>query len=177
LFNPILGILASSGAVAGGSYESIATANGTGSSGVVTFSSIPATYKHLQIRILGFQATSNDIFVKLNSDAGVRGHYLQGDGSSAISNSQTGTADGQYLGTFGWGSTNPSVWVLDLLDYTSTTKAKTLRGLGGYDANGSGRVNLMSALYTTTSAITSVTFTSGNSYSSNARFALYGIKD
>ena len=31
------------------SFESIATATGTGSSGVITFSSIPSTYKHLQI--------------------------------------------------------------------------------------------------------------------------------
>lgn len=126
---------------------------------------------------MGLQATGNDVFIKVNSDAGVRSHYLQGDGSSAISNSQIGTTDGQYVGTFGWNSTNPSVWVFDLLDYGSTTKAKTLRGLGGYDSNGSGRVNLMSSLFTTTSAISSITFTSGNSYSSTSHFALYGIKD
>jgi hypothetical protein len=159
------------------SFESIATALGTGSSGVITFSSIPSTYKHLQIRITGFQATSNDIFIKVNSDAGVRGHWLMGNGSTASAGSEAGTGDGQYFGTFGWNATYPSVYVVDVLDYGSTTKAKTIRSLGGYDSNGAGRVNLLSSLFTTTSAITSITFTSGNSYSSNSHFALYGIKD
>jgi hypothetical protein len=159
------------------SYESIATALGTGSSGVITFSSIPSTYKHLQIRITGFQATSNDIFLKVNSDAGVRGHWLQGNGATATAGSETGTGNGQYFGTLGFFSTNPVVSVVDFLDYGSTTKAKTARWLWGYDANGSGRVILGSSLFTTTSAITSITFTSANSYTSNSHFALYGIKD
>lgn len=159
------------------SYFSIATASGTGSSGVVSFdvSSLTA-YKHLQIRILGLQATGNDVFIKVNSDAGVRGHWLQGNGSTAAAGSETGTTDGQYFGTFGWNATYPSVWIVDILDFQSTSKTKTIRSFGGYDANGSGRVNLISSLFTTTSAITSVTFTSGNSYSSNSRFALYAIK-
>jgi len=33
------------------SYESIASATGTGSSNTITLSSIPSTYKHLQLRI------------------------------------------------------------------------------------------------------------------------------
>lgn len=169
-------VLSAGGAVDTGVMFPLGMVQGTGSSGVITFSSIPATYTHLQIRIIGFQATPNDVFVKVNSDAGVRGHYLQGDGATAAASSQTGTGDGQYLGTAGFQTTNPTVWVLDLLDYASTTKTKVLRGLGGYDSNGSGRVQLFSALYTTTSAITSITFTSGNSYSTNSNFALYGIK-
>jgi len=168
--------LAGNPAVQFTAYESIASASGTGSSGVVTFSSIPATFSHLQIRIMGFQATENDIFIKVNSDAGVRSHELYGSGAVYDSKVEAGTGDGQYLGSFGFKATNPTVWVLDLLDYASTTKAKTLRGLGGFDANGSGTVELLSALFTTTSAITSITFTSGNSYSTSSRFALYGIK-
>ena len=35
------------------SFDSIASATGTGSSGTITFSSIPQTYKHLQIRGIG----------------------------------------------------------------------------------------------------------------------------
>jgi hypothetical protein len=159
------------------SYESIATALGTGSSGVVTFSSIPSTYKHLQIRITAFQATGNDVFLKVNSDAGVRGHWLQGNGASATAGSETGTGNGQYFGTDYFNSTNPTVAVVDFLDYGSTTKAKTARWLWGRDSNGSGRIILGSSLFTTTSAITSITFTSANSYTSNSHFALYGIKD
>lgn len=160
------------------SYFNIASASGTGSSGVVTFDLTSVTgYKHLQLRIMGLQSTGNDIFIKVNSDAGVRGHWMQGNGSAASAGSETGTSDGQYFGTFGWNATYPSVWIVDVLDYTSTTKTKTIRSFGGYDANGSGRVNLISSLFTTTSAITSITFTSGNSFSSTSRFAIYGIKD
>jgi hypothetical protein len=154
----------------------IAMAVGTGATGTITFSNIPATYKHLQVRITGFQSSANDIFVKVNTDAGVRGHYLQGNGVAVAPTAQVGTGDGQYLGTFGWGPTNPSVWILDFVDYASTTKTKTFKGLGGFDANGTGRINIMSALYTTTSAINSITFTSGTSYSVGTQIALYGIK-
>ena len=51
---PILGLLAS--AISGnlfapsGAYDSIATASGTGSSATISFTSIPSTYTHLQIR-------------------------------------------------------------------------------------------------------------------------------
>ena len=158
------------------SYESIATALGTGSSGVVSFTSIPATYTHLQIRILGLQSSVSDVFIKVNSDAGVRGHWLMGDGATATAGSETGTGDGQYFGTFAWGATYPAAYVVDVLDYANTNKAKTVRSLGGYDANGSGRINLISSLFTTASAITSITFTASTNYTTNAHFALYGIK-
>ena len=45
------------------SFESIATVSGTGSSGTITFSSIPATYKHLQIRYIG---KTNDVKFRFN---------------------------------------------------------------------------------------------------------------
>ena len=168
--------LAGNTAFSPSSYESIATAIGTGSSGVVTFSSIPATYTHLQIRILGLQSSGSDVFIKVNSDAGVRGHWLMGSGATATAGSETGTSDGQYFGTFSWGATYPAAYVVDVLDYANTNKTKTVRSLGGYDANGSGRINLISSLFTTTSAITSITFTASTNYTSNAHFALYGIK-
>jgi N-methylhydantoinase A/oxoprolinase/acetone carboxylase beta subunit len=47
---PILGIIASSKLSAVGDFESIATVTVGGTS--ITFSSIPSTYTHLQIRIL-----------------------------------------------------------------------------------------------------------------------------
>ena len=51
---PILGILASSYPAVSTSYESIATVTvGSGGAANVEFTSIPGTYTHLQIRMLG----------------------------------------------------------------------------------------------------------------------------
>jgi hypothetical protein len=67
------------------------------------------------------------------------------------------------------------VFIIDILDYANTNKYKTVRTLGGYDANGSGVVSLRSNSWRNTSAITSVKFYTGGT-TSDSRFALYGIK-
>jgi hypothetical protein len=56
----LLGVYAQ-GVVAGGAYESIATVTATGTESTITFSSIPSTYQHLQIRAL-----SRDTFTAIN---------------------------------------------------------------------------------------------------------------
>jgi len=77
----------------------------------------------------------------------------------------------------------PFITVIDILDYQSTTKAKTVRGLSGQEGNASGtatnwRLQLSSgAWYNSSTAISSLnisvpTYTIGQ-YSS---FALYGVK-
>lgn len=176
---PILGVIASQNysRISLTGYNSIATTTvGSGGQGTVSFTSIPSVYKHLQIRIMGLQTTGDDVFIKVNSDAGVRGHWLMGNGSTLTMGSEAGTASGQYFGTFGWNGSHPAVYVVDILDYTNTNKTKTIRSFGGYDANGSGRVNLISSLFTTTSVISSVTFTSASNIAQNSSFALYGIE-
>ena len=74
------------------SFESIATATGTGSSGVITFSSIPSTYKSLQIRYMSKDTNASDGVlnpkIQFNSDTGnnYAYHELRGDGTSATTN-------------------------------------------------------------------------------------------
>ena len=162
------------------SYESIASASGTGSSGTITFDLTGVTgYKHLQIRYLSKNtASGTDAYIQFNSGTdSVRRHQLLGDGSAAGGSSNAGTA--YILLTSGSsGSSMYGVGVIDILDYTSTTKAKTVRCLSGYDLNGSGLVGLGSALWTSTSAITDISIKSaGTNFDSNTRYALYGIKD
>jgi len=86
----ILGIIASSGAAAGGgaSYESIASATGTGSSGTITFSSIPSTYVALQIRYNARDtaaASPGLALIRCNgiTSASYASHALIGNGASA----------------------------------------------------------------------------------------------
>ncbi len=86
--------LAGNPAVTPPSYESIATASGNGSSATITFSSIPSTYTHLQIRAITRDTSAlNDSYgakLKINSDTGSNytSHYLLGTGSGISSGSQ-----------------------------------------------------------------------------------------
>lgn len=186
---PILGIYASQ--ISGhlfapsGAYDSIATTIlGAGSTDTVTFSSIPQTYKHLQVRIIVQGTTSfNTPFLggAINGDAGANyaAHRLFGDGATvtaqaSVSSTQLilprfpDTATPSYTNMFG-------AMIVDYLDYTGGNKNPTVRAFGGYDANGSGQINLNSGVRLNTAAITSLTFqTLGMAQYSS--FALYGIK-
>jgi hypothetical protein len=182
---PILGIMASSVLKVTNSYESIATVTvGSGGTTNVTFSSIPSTYKHLQVRmnIRSNRAVAVEVFNMIfNSTQSNQYafHYLAGNGSVTQVGSGTSSNDG--IGAYIAGdSATSGVFggaVTDILDYTDTNKQRTIRTLGGVDNNGSGGVMLGSALWNNSSAINSIKFVSGGTgwveYSS---FALYGIK-
>jgi hypothetical protein len=70
-----------------------------------------------------------------------------------------------------------SVGIIDIHDYASTTKNKTVRIWTGDDRNGSGRTALSSGLWMNTSAINRVDITtaSGN-WTTASTIALYGMK-
>lgn len=165
-----------------GAYESIATANGTGSSGVVTFSNIPSTFQHLQIRWIS-KSTLNGSYNSLNFNGDTGGnyavHYIYGDGSSRFAGAVTSAT---LLQLFGSSVTSAStgtygVHVIDILDYNNTNKFKTVRALGGQDSNGSGVIFFSSGLWQSTSAITSITITANSdNYTTASQFALYGIR-
>lgn len=178
--------LFSTGAAAGGgtSYESIATANGTGSSGVITFSSIPSTFKHLQIRMTGrgtVASTNIEGYITFNgsSSSYYQGHQLFGDGATAYSQSSSGTTSGwSTFMTANSATANVNgVGIVDILDYADTNKYKTTRTLTGYDLNGSGLIIFRSNLWQNTAAINSISFTtSAANFDSTTKFALYGIR-
>ena len=181
---PILGILASAGAVRN-SYESIATANASGSSNTISFTAIPATYKHLQIRFITRStrsATSSNIFIGFNSDTttgNYYGHMLEGNGSAVSAAAKIGTSTSFMSATSAASNTSGifSGGVIDILDYANTNKYKTSRGVSGYDANGSGLLYLASGLWMNTAAITSIEITDAlGNFATNSTFALYGIK-
>lgn len=188
----ILGIIASGGVAAGGatSYESIATATGTGSSGTITFSSIPSTFKHLQIRGIARDDRALDydiVKMQFNSDTGSNYayHTLRGNGTAA---SAGGGASQTYIyasNTSAGGNTlsdTMGVFIVDILDYASTTKYKTTRGLAGMDQNftssGIQEIRVESGLWMSTSAITSISLITGaGNFTTATQVALYGIKE
>jgi hypothetical protein len=184
MLNSLIGIIASSGGAPASlnSYESIATASGTGSSGTISFTSIPSTYKHLQVRFLSRSDSAglNQVFVQFNSDTGSNysQHLLLGYGS--VESSGTANASRMSVSLQGGSSTAANIYgacVVDVLDYADTNKYKTTRGLGGADANGSGYVWYSSGNWRNTNAISSVQIIAENgNFTTASSFALYGIK-
>lgn len=186
---PILGVSASgiSGHLASPSYESIATTTLATSTTSVTFSSIPSTYTHLQIRGISrsVSASTGGMWCKvyMNGDTATANYYshaLYGSGAS-ITSEEHGTANAtvtQYsFFTCHTGDNSWSPLIMDVLDYKNTNKYKTSRFLSGYDANGSGYMMLNSELWKNTAAITSITIdNTGANFAQYSSFALYGVK-
>jgi hypothetical protein len=179
--SPILGIMASQNYPRiTDSYESISTVTvGGGGSATVSFTSIPATYKHLQIRASA-KAVNNDqgYFMQFNSDTGTNynTHLLYGNGASVTALSNNTWAGMDIAST---SSSNFSAIVVDILDYTDTNKNTTIRSLSGVDNNGSGYATLASGLWRNTAAVTSLTIREilgGGNITEFSSFALYGIK-
>jgi len=158
-------------------FYNIATLSGSGVS-TVTFSSIPSTYKSLQVRVIAKNTTGNDdVLVQLNGDTGSNYafHYLYGNGSTAAAGAGASQTYMNIPAISPNSTTNYGVGVFDLIDYTSTTKYKTARTFTGNDRNGSGNIWLASGLWMSTSAVTSMTLYSTNTWSTGTSFALYGI--
>lgn len=181
MLNSIVGLLDAGIPASTNSYESIATGVGTGSSGTITFSSISGTYKHLQVRWMATASTGGAIYVNLNGDSGSNysAHNINGNGSVAGAQAQSAASNPLIIRNGGITTTGDTmtVGVFDLLDYAQTTKNKTWRNLGGYDANGSGLIELASGAWYNTAAVTSISFIhNGGNFTTDATFALYGIK-
>ena len=88
---PILGVIDSgkSGHLSTNNYSSISTVTvGSGGASIITFSSIPSTYTHLQVRGIGRSTNAGSgvtqFYMQLNGDTGANysNHILYGDGGS-----------------------------------------------------------------------------------------------
>jgi len=168
------------------SFESIATATGNGSSNTITFNSIPSTYQHLQIRITSRDTvtgtTNEDIRLRFNniSTASYVRHNLSGDGANATAGASTSQTYLDIYQVSPKAGTTANIFggvIVDIHDYKSTTKNKTVRAFGGADLNGSGDIGLHSGLFIDTTAISRIDIISnGTAFATNSTFALYGIK-
>ena len=187
---PILGIVASSiqNAIANASsFESIATATAAGGETSFTFSSIPSTFTHLQIRGKAQYNNANgpaQLQLRLNSNTGSNYamHFFRGNGSTTYAQGNASSTRilldaavfsngaGDYFGSS----------IVDIHDYANTSKNKTVRYFAGCDSNNtkSGQVSLGSGVFISTSAISSIEIAVDGSYTfqSGTVFSLYGIK-
>jgi len=182
---PILGTVASQ--FAGkpfNSFESMASFTvGSGGQDVVEFTLIPQTFKHLQLRFVlknNDTGSFNNVPMRFNgATSDYFEHYLTSD--TAIN-----ATGGANLGAFNTGfwaastSLNANVFttgVVEILDYSSTSKTKVIRSHGGGNNNTTGILWLHSGLFNSQDAISSIQIdTGGQIVSEHSQFALYGIK-
>ncbi len=181
----ILGILDSGGAAAGGgtSYESIASVTvGSGGSATISFTSIPSTYTHLQVRgiardNLGF--STSEINFTFNSDTGSNYSWHRASGTGSGTPDYDASANASKI-AFRGGSAEFGGFIIDILEYKNTNIYKTTRLLSGADKNGGGLIGIFSGNWRSTSAITSITFNilnpSATNFAQYSQIALYGIK-
>jgi hypothetical protein len=187
----ILGILDSGGAAAGAanSYESIATVTvGSGGAATISFTSIPATYTHLQVRGIvrndagGGNTQNLNMTINNDTSSAYSLHQLDADGSSTSAYGEnvnrSNCAQVMQLTTSTAGANIFGTGIIDILDYTNTNKNRTVRSLRGQDQNNtSGSLSFKSYLYTSTTAISRLDFISnGGNLVQYSQLALYGIK-
>lgn len=185
-----LGILAAAGRKAT-SYESISSTTLSVDTATITFSSIPSTYQHLQIRILAKNAFTTNRGVSLsrmrmNSDttSNYTYHRLIGDGAAVSASSGATQTYIYFMDTNGFGASDNSTFatgLIDIQDYASTTKNKTIRCFSGVNQNSATAseqsIGFDSGLWMSTSAINRLDITSGGgNWKTGSIFALYGIK-
>jgi hypothetical protein len=181
-----LGLLSQGGGAAAGAYELIETQLLSTTTASLTFSSIPSTYKHLQLRATArstYNATLGGFAYRFNGDTGSNYTYHIIDGDTSLANNFTGASQTNGLVTVITGLTATAsaygAAICDVLDYTNTNKNKTVRSLGGrVSTSGNSNIRMIGSAWLSTSAITSMTLFDhiGGSFVSGSRFSLYGIK-
>ena len=166
-----------------GAYESIATFTGNGSTTTASFTSIPSSYSSLQIRINSLPVSSSGtvrLRMRVNNDTGANyvRHILYGDGTSALASGATALDYAIDTAVTSPNTTSPLTAIVDMVDYTSTSKNKAIKYFSGMDRNGSGTVELGSGLWLSTSAINRLDFyiSTGTAFATGTSIALYGIK-
>lgn len=192
--SPVLGIIASG--ISGhltppfdpGSFYSLGTVTTSSTVSSLTLAGIPAGYRSLQLRgIARTSAAGNNysMVVTCNGDTTVANYYSHimfgigsGSGSAATYQTEAGMYVTNAVAGAGAGTNVYASFVIDLMDYDSVTKNKTLRSIQGQDRNGSGIIQVGGAAWynNTTTPISSLTFTvAGGDFVANSSIALYGV--
>lgn len=179
----ILGTLASAvtANAAPPAFESIGTYAITSTTASVTFSSIPQTYKHLQIRgVITNPANGGFNSMRMNGDSSTASyiqHFMYANTPTVAAGANlTGQSSINVGGlSYGISATSPRIFIVDLLDYKDTNKNSVVRIMTGEDENGAGEVTFQSGTWLNTAAVTSLTFLVSNSYTAGSHIALYGV--
>jgi hypothetical protein len=149
-------------------YVALGTITLGSSASAVTFSNIPGSFKDLIFSVQG-TSSGNDGQVRpyLNGDTGANynGIYALGDGSSTDTNNNPVSM---------YPKTAQSNWVVQIMDYSSTDKHKTILTR---QSTVSQYAFMASVRWASTSAVTSVVFdyVGAETWSSGTTFNLWGV--
>ncbi len=153
-------------------YTPIATTTGTGSSGTITFSSIPSTYTDLILIQTGASSVSSEVIsLRFNNDtaSNYSRTYVLGNGSG-VASGRDSSITSIYAGLVEANSNN----IFQIQNYSNTTTNKTCLVRSNV-------INTFTAavvgLWRSTAAINriDVLVPSGN-WNTTATFTLYGVK-
>jgi hypothetical protein len=103
-------------------------------------------------------------------------------GTAALAGGGSTNTDPMYGSQYPRGGSYPDVFGVQIAlieDYSSLTKKKNLKVIGGFDTTvgAVGQVSVWSGLYNSTDGIRSITiFPNQANYGVNSHFALYGIR-
>jgi hypothetical protein len=177
-------------------YYKIASTRLSGNQGSITLSSIPATYKHLELRLkvrgqTGEPAGTGNIVFYFNTSQGGSQYPRQNYGTWGTSSywNYYDNADDMTLTFYSRGGA-PAAYsngtVVSILNYKETNKGKVVRAFGGVagtsasafqnNSNSGGAGGYWESSAGT--AINSITITPDQSgFGAGTTFSIYGIKD
>ena len=155
-------------------YTPIASATLGAAASSVTFSSIPQTYTDLILVSSPINSGITAVNIYFNSDTGTNYSCTRVYAGGGLASSDRFSNTASSLG--GWGTdadTNPYLFTSHIMNYANTTTNKTT--LTRTSEMNAGYVGLISTLWRSTAAITSVSFTGNANFSVGSTFNLYGI--
>jgi hypothetical protein len=137
----------------------------------VTFSSISQSYRDLILvtNVAGSGGAQNITLINGDSGSNYNSVYMEGNGSSASSSSETNAS--RIVGITLAG-TNPMVSITQFLDYSATDKHKTI--LRRIDKSDTSTI-AVAGRWANTAAITSFTLGPAGVWTAGSTFALYGV--
>lgn len=165
-------------------YETIASTVLGSTSVTIDISSIPSTYTDLRLVLIGNSSSTATVGIRFNDDATL-GSYgrmgMQGYGTSTFAaQSNSRTAIDSYYEMYDTANSRPSMYLVDISNYASTSMVKQVLGFMSSDqGTSSGGLAFISGVWNSTSAINKITL--GTNFSSFAftvgtTVSLYGIK-
>lgn len=167
-------------------YDCLATVTLSSTANTIVFSSISQSYTDLILIGRTASASGNTPRFRLNGDSGT--NYDCWEFYTSTSAPASNYSSGDSVGTFGYAFTasapttstdDPAIFIANFADYSNTSKQKPVLVHWGNRANG---IGFIINNWKSTSAVTSITISSGSTFPSSATasgsvFTLYGIKE
>jgi hypothetical protein len=165
-------------------YDSLASITvPSGGLASITFSGIPAGYRHLQIRGVARttrSAVADGLRFEFNGDTSTSyySHSLYGAGSSFGSYASANKIESWVIGSNDASTNVFGAFVTDILDYSNSSKNTTIKTFTGIDNNGSGQVAYNSGVWLKLHPVSSIRLFSDSAanFMTYSQFSLYGVK-